>query len=62
MPFAESQQPPYDVGDIGAKHAAIDMHLINDNDAQRLEKLGPILMAWQDANVEHVRVGENHVA
>jgi regulator of RNase E activity RraA len=45
-----------------AEHAAIGVHLVDDDVAQVLEQRGPLGVVRQDALVEHVGVGHHHVA
>ena len=58
---AEPPQAPHDLGDVRAEHAAIDVRFVDDDVAQVMEELGPALVRRQDADVQHVRVGEEEV-
>ena len=49
------------VGDVGAEHAAVDVGLVDRDDREVGEELLPGGMAGEDPEVEHVRVGQDHV-
>ncbi len=49
------------VGDVRAEHAAVDMGLVDDDDREVREQLGPGGVVGEDADVEHVGVGEHDV-
>ena len=54
-------QPAQDVGDVRAEHAAVDVRLVDDDDREVREQLGPGGVVGEDADVEHVGVGEHDV-
>ena len=54
-------QSPQHVGDVRAKHAAIDVGLVDDDDGQVREQLAPGGVVGEDPDVEHVGVGEDQV-
>ena len=55
-------QPPQHVGDVGAEDAPVGVRLVNDDPAEVGEEVAPALVVGQDADVQHVRVGEDEVA
>ena len=55
---AEAPQAAHDLGDVAAEHAAVDVRLVQYHVAQLVQELGPALVAGQDADVQHVGVGE----
>ncbi len=55
-------QPPQHVGDVGAEDAAVGVGLVDDDPAEVGEEVAPALVVGQDADVQHVRVGEDEVA
>ena len=56
---AQPEQPPQDVGDVAAEHAAVRVQLVDDDDPQLLEELEPLGVVGQDRRVEHVRVRDD---
>ena len=54
-------QPAQHVGDVGAEHAAVGVRLVDDHPAEAGEEVAPALVVGQDADVEHVGVGEDQV-
>ena len=58
-PFAQTAQPPQDVGDVRAEDAPVDVGLVYDDEPQAPEELVPCLVVRQDAAVKHVRVGDD---
>ena len=48
-----------DIGNMRAEHAAITVHLVDDDEAQAAEELSPVGMVRQDAGVEHIGVGKD---
>ena len=56
MPLAEAQQAPQDVSHVRAEHAAVDVHLVQYDQPKGPEELPPMLVAGQDAQVEHIGV------
>ena len=54
-------QPPQHVGDVRAEDAAVDVRLVDDDDGEVGEHVGPRAVVGQHAEVEHVRVREDHV-
>ncbi len=48
-------------GDVGAEDAAQDVGLVDGDDLQVAQEVGPGLVVGQDADVEHVGVGEKDV-
>ena len=59
---ADALEPAQHVGDVAAEHAAIGVHLVDDDVAQVLEELRPLGVMRQDRLVQHVRVGDHDVA
>ena len=55
-------QPPQHVGDVGAEDAAVGVGLVDDDPVEVGEEVAPALVVGQDADVQHVRVGEDEVA
>ena len=58
---AHAPQPPQDVGDVGAEDASVDVRLVDDDVAQPRQHLSPVAVVGQDADVEHVGVGQDQV-
>ena len=58
---AHPLQPPQDVGQVAAEHAAIGVQLVDHHEAQVLEQLGPARVVRQDARVQHVGIAQHHV-
>ena len=54
-------QAAQDVGDVGAEHAAVDVRLVDDDDREVREQLGPGGVVGEDSDVEHVGIGEHDV-
>ena len=59
---ADPEQPPQDVGDVAAEHAAIRVQLVDDDHLELLEQLEPLRVMGEDRRVEHVRVGDHDLA
>ena len=57
----EPAQAAEDVGDVRAEDTAIDVRLVDDDVAEVREHVAPAVVVRQDADVEHVRVGQDHV-
>ncbi len=57
----EPPQPPQDVRDVGAEHAAVDVGLVDDHVAEIREHVAPAVVVRQEPDVDHVGVGEDHV-
>ena len=55
---AEAPQTADHLRRVGAEHAAVDVRLVEDHEAQMVQELGPAFVAGEDADVEHVRVAE----
>ncbi len=55
---AQPAQPAHDLGDVAAEHAAVHVGLVEHDVAQVMQELGPALVGRQDADVQHVGVGE----
>jgi len=47
---------------VAPEHAAVVVQLVEDDDPQVLEQLHPPRVVGEDRGVEHVGVGEHHVA
>ena len=58
---ADALQPPHDVRQVAAEHAAIGVQLVDDHEPQVLEQLRPARMVRQDPRVQHVGVAEHDV-
>ncbi len=54
-------QPAQDVGDVRPEHAPVGVRLVDDDPAQAGEEVSPVAVVGQDADVEHVGVGEDQV-
>ena len=54
-------QPPQHVGDVRAEHAAVDVRLVDHDDREVGEHVRPRPVVREDPEVQHVRVGEDHV-
>ena len=59
--LGDAQQPPQHVGQVAAEDAAIDVQLVEHDEAQVLEQSGPLRVVRQNALVEHVGVGDDDV-
>ena len=46
---------------MAAEHAAIRVQLVDDDEVEVLEELGPARMVRQDARVEHVGIAQDDV-
>jgi hypothetical protein len=46
---------------VAAEHAAVRVQLVDDDEAEVLEELGPLRVMRQDARVQHVGVAQHHV-
>ena len=55
-------QPPQDVGDVRAEHAAVHVRLVDDDEREVRQQVVPALVVGQDPDVEHVGVREDEVA
>ena len=58
---ADPLQPPQDVRQVAAEHAAIRVQLVDDDELQVLEQLRPARMVRQDPRVQHVGIAEHDV-
>ncbi len=58
---ADPAQPAHEVGDVGPEHAAVAVGLVHDDVAEAPEEPGPPGVVRQDAEVQHVGVGEDEV-
>jgi signal peptidase II len=56
----DALQPPHDVGEVRAEHAAVHVELVHHHEAQVGEEARPVGVVRQDAGVQHVRVGDEH--
>ena len=54
-------QAPQDVADVRAEDAAVDVRLVDDDEAEVREHVAPAVVVRQHADVEHVRVGQDDV-
>jgi len=59
---AHPLQAPEHVGQVAAEHPAVDVQLVHHHVREVGEELLPLGVVRQDARVEHVRVGDHHVA
>ena len=57
----EPPEPAKDVSNVGAEDAAVDVRLVDDDIAEVGEDITPAVVVRQDADMEHVRVGEDQV-
>ena len=57
----QSPEAAQHVGDVRAEDAAVDVRLVHHDEAQVREDVAPAVVMWQDADVEHVRVGQDEV-
>ena len=57
----EPPKPPEDVRDVRPEHASVDVRLVDDDIAEVCEDVSPAVVVGEDADVEHVRVGEDDV-
>ena len=58
---AHPPEPPEQIGQVAPEHPAVGVHLVDDDEAQVLEELGPLRVVRKDARVEHVRVRDDDV-
>ena len=61
MHIGDPPQPPQDRSDVRAEHPAQDVGLVHGHYSQVAQEICPGLVVGQDADVEHVGVGEDHV-
>ena len=54
-------QAPEDVRDVRPEDAAVDVRLVDDDEAEVREHVAPAVVVRQHADVEHVRVGQDDV-
>ena len=59
---ADPPKAANDVGDVAAEQPAIGVQLVDDDELQVLEQLEPLGVVRKDRRVEHVRVGDGHLA
>ena len=59
--LGEPPQPAQHVRDVRAEHAPVDVRLVDDHEREVREEVAPGGVVRQDADVQHVRVGEHHV-
>ena len=57
---ADALEPPQHPGHVAAEHAAVGVHLVDDHMAKAREKMTPFGMVGEQAEVEHIRVGDEH--
>src|SRR2546421_7264218 len=60
--LADAREPPEEIREMTAKHAAIRVQFVNHDELQILEQLRPLRVVREDALVQHVRVAEDNVA
>ena len=58
---AHPAEPAEQVGQMAAEHPAVGVHLVDHDEAQVLEELGPLRVVGEDARMEHVRVRDDDV-
>ena len=61
IPEAQSTEPAHDVRHVRAEDPPVDVSLVQHHVAQVSEQLGPALVVGQNAQVEHIRVGQHHL-
>ena len=59
---ADPFQPPEHVGHMAAEDSAVDVKFVHHHVLQVGKELLPLGVVRQDAGVQHVRVGDHHVA
>ena len=59
---ADAAQPPQHAGHLRAEDPAIGVRLVDHHEAQVAEKAAPQRVVGQDADVQHVGVGEDDLA
>ncbi len=59
--LGEATQTTQHVADVRTEHASVDMCLVDDDVTQVVQDVGPAIMVRQNADVEHVGVGENDI-
>ena len=57
----EPAEPPEDVRDVRPEHASVDVRLVDDDVAEVCQDVSPAVVVGEDADMEHVRVGEDDV-
>src|SRR5699024_5028551 len=57
----EPQQPAQHEGHVGAQDAPIGVAFVDDDVAQAAQQPLPAPVAWQQGEVQEVRVGEHHI-
>ena len=57
----ETPQSAQHVGDVGAEDAPHDVELVDDDERQLRQEVTPAGVTGEDADVEHVGVGEHDV-
>ncbi len=57
----EAPQAAQDVRHVRPEHTAVHVCLVDDHVAEIREDVAPAVVIRQEADVDHVRVGENHV-
>ena len=59
--LGDPRETPHKHRDVRSEHAAVHVALIDDDVAQRSKEWNPVLVAREDAVVEHVGVREHEV-
>ena len=59
---ANALQPSQHVGEVAAKHAAVGMQFVDDDELEVLEQLGPAWMVREDPGVQHVGIAEDDLS
>ena len=59
--LADPPQPPQHVGHVRAEDPAVDVRLVDDDDREVAEEVAPRRVVGEDADVQHVRVGQHDV-
>ena len=54
-------EPAQDVRDVRAEDPPVDVRLVDDDEPEVVERVPPPVVVGKDADVEHVRVREDHV-
>ncbi len=54
-------KPAQHAGDVRAEHAAVDVGLVDHDDGEVGEQVGPGAVVGQDADVQHVGIGQHDV-
>ncbi len=59
---SDAAEAAQDIAQVAAKDAAVGVEFVDDDVAEVFEQARPARVVWQDSGVQHVWIGQDHVA